>query len=93
MLMSTSGSAERDSARTQAASSTSPTANSPITRGESQPHVGASLKPSRIATSQPDSSDAPSQLTRPGLRTGDSGTNSQVATSASTTATSGIQNR
>ena len=93
IFMSTSGSLERDSARTQAASSTSPIANRPITLGEVQPQVGAWLKPSRMATSQPDRSDAPSQFTRPGLRTGDSGTNSHVATSASSTATSGIQKR
>ena len=46
---------------------------------EPQPHERPSLIGSRSATSQPASSTAPSQLTRPGARIGDSGTTRNVA--------------
>ena len=43
-------------------------------------------------TSQPDINTAPSQLMRPGERTGDSGTKANVAMVAATDMISGIQN-
>ena len=48
--------------------------------------------PTSRQTSQPESRKAPSQLTRPGTLIGDSGTKNTVATVATTTRTSGIQN-
>ena len=64
----------------------------PSTRGEPQPHDGASLTPRRRATSQPDRSTAASQLIRPGVRWGDSGTKAQAQTVATTASIIGIQN-
>ena len=63
-----------------------------MTLGEPHPHVGASLTPRSRATSQPDRSTAASQLTRPGVRTGDSGTNRWAQTAAIKVMMSGIQN-
>ena len=47
---------------------------SPMTLPETHPQLGPSLTPMRRTTSHPDSRTAASQLTRPGVRTGDSGT-------------------
>src|SRR5215472_162267 len=92
MVMSISGVAARSSAATQIAASTTAAASSPITRAEPQPQSEASLSASSSATSQPDSSTAGSQLIRPGLRTGDSGTNSSAPTAAAIVRNSGSQN-
>ena len=46
----------------------------------------------RSATSHPESRTAPNQLIRPGVRTGDSGTNTWAHTAAITVMISGIQN-
>ena len=69
-----------------------PTASRPSVLGEPHPHVvvieiamSTHQKPAVISA-------AASQLTRPGTRTGDSGTNRQVQIAAATVTTSGIQN-
>jgi len=63
----------------------------PIVLADTHPHSEVWL----IASSTPERpsviSAAASQLTRPGVRTGDSGTRRQVATAATTIATSGSQ--
>ena len=61
-------------------------------RGSLQPQSEPSLMPTSRHTSQPESRNAPSQLTRPGTLIGDSGTKNTVATVATTMRTSGIQN-
>lgn len=93
MRMSTSGFGLRDSLRIQTTRSTMPTANTITVLAESQPHTGASLTASRTAASPPDMSAAPGQFTRPGTRTGDSGTNRCTAIVAGTSNASGNQNR
>jgi hypothetical protein len=92
IFMSTSGSAVRDSLRTQTTASSSPAASSPSTRPLVQPQAEPSLTAISSATSQADSRAAPTQLTRPGVLIGDSGTKSTVAITARTTAISGNQN-
>ena len=64
----------------------------PIVFGDPQPQLGASLIASNTAAMPTDISVAAVQLMRPGALTGDSGTNSPVATAATTAATSGTQN-
>jgi len=93
MRMSTSGLGLRDSLCIHATRSTMPTANAIKVLAESQPHTGASLTASRTAASPPDMSAAPAQFTRPGTRTGDSGTNLCTASVAGTSSTNGNQNR
>ncbi len=73
-LRSMSGLLERASDNSQAAKSTTAAENRPTTRTEPQPQVPAWLSGSSRATSQPERSTAPSQLTRPSARLGDSGT-------------------
>ncbi len=85
ILMSTSGWSERDSLRTHSASSTRPTAMHPSVFTDSQCQFAVSLTATRTAASPSDISAAPAQFTRPGTRTGDSGTNRWVATVATTT--------
>ena len=63
-----------------------------MTLGEPQPHDGASLTATSRATSHAESRIAASQLIRPGVRTGDSGTTRWVATATTATTTPGIQN-
>ena len=63
-----------------------------MVRGSPQPHVEPWLIATSTATSHDDSSAAPTQLTRPGERTGDSGTKKKVAIVAMTVAASGNQN-
>ena len=92
MCMSMSGSRECSSTTIQAAHRATPSRINPMTLGEPHPHDGASLTPRSRATSQPDRSTAASQLTRPGVRTGDSGTNRWAQTAAIRVMTSGIQN-
>ncbi len=92
IFMSISGVVARSSARIQAAASTTAAASRPITRLEPQPQLGASLSATSSATSQADSSTAGSQLIRPGVRTGDSGTNSTAETAATIVRISGSQN-
>ena len=92
MCMSMSGSFDRSSTMTQATMSTAARAIRPRTRGDPHPHTGASLTPRRRATSQADRRTAASQLIRPGVRTGDSGTNSQAARVATAASIIGIQN-
>ena len=89
--MSTSGSRERDSAAIHATTSTSESANRPITRAEPQPQVGPWLAPSSSATSHDERRAAPTQFTRPPGLSGDSGTNRCVATAATTVGMSGSQ--
>ena len=92
IFMSISGVAERSSAITQAAPSTTAAASRPSTRAENQPQAGASLRATSSATSHADSSTAGSQLIRPGVRTGDSGTNSTADTAAMIVRIIGSQN-
>src|SRR3954453_21323220 len=82
IVMSTSGSGERDSTLIHTKSSTAATTNSPITRGDAQPQAGPWLAPSSSAPSHDDSSAARSQFTRPPGLSGDSGTNKYVASAA-----------
>ena len=56
-----------------------------MVRGSPQPHVEPWLIATSTATSHDDSSAAPTQLTRPGDLTGDSGTKKKVAIVAMTT--------
>ncbi len=91
--MSTSGCEERVSLRTHDASSTRPSAKQPSVLDESQCQFTAWLIATSTATRPADISAAPVQLTRPGVRTGDSGTNTRVATVAATTGINGSQNR
>src|SRR5579864_945212 len=79
IAMSISGSALRVSTATHAAQTTRPAAVSPSVRDEPQPHAVASLIASSTAEMPALISSAASQLIRPGTRTGDSGTNRQVA--------------
>ena len=65
---------------------------SPRTLADPHPQVGASLTPTSRATSQAESRTAASQLIRPGVRTGDSGTKSCAETAATSVMISGIQN-
>ena len=58
---------------------------------DTQPHSVVWLIASSTAEMPIDISAAASQLTRPGTRTGDSGTRRQVRIAAATTATRGIQ--
>nr|WP_262414573.1 hypothetical protein [Streptomyces sp. ST1015] len=74
ILRSMRGLAARDSAYSQAAARTAARPRSPRTRAEPQPQVPAWLSGSRSATSHPDRSTAPSQLTFPDALLGDSGT-------------------
>ncbi len=92
IFMSISGVAARSSASTQTAARTTAAASRPITRAEPQPQPGASLGATSSATSHPDSSTAGSQLIRPGVRTGDSGTNKIAQTAAMTVRIIGSQN-
>ena len=92
MRMSTSGSSLRDSTRTHAAARTIAAASEPSVPAEIHPQLEPSLTGTSKATSQPASSRAPAGLIRPGVRTGDSGTNTTIPTAAATTATSGSQN-
>ncbi len=62
-----------------------------MTDASPQPHVGAYEMASRPVTSQADIRPAPSQLMRPGARTGDSGTNTNVAIVAVADMIIGIQ--
>src|SRR4051812_24867651 len=90
--MSISGLADRNSATSQPASSTTAVASRPSVRAEPQPQAVALLSGSNRATSQPDNSSAESQLIRPGVRTGDAGTKRQASTPTTTTTPIGIQN-
>ena len=92
IFMSISGVAARSSVITQAAPRTTVAASRPITRAEPQPQAGASLSAISSATSHADSSTAGSQLIRPGVRTGDSGTNTMADTAAMTVRINGSQN-
>ena len=92
IFMSISGVAACSSAVTQAPASTTAAASRPITRADPQPQDGAWLSATSSAASQADSSTAGSQLIRPGLRTGDSGTKIMAAIAAATVRISGSQN-
>src|SRR5690348_7363144 len=63
-----------------------------MTRSEPQPQTGASLSATSRATSHAESSTTGATEIRPGVRTGDSGTNSAAATPAAIVAIIGIQN-
>ena len=90
--MSTSGLAERISTLTQTTATTAAATIRPSVRAESQPQVGASLIARSRQTSQSESRTAPTQLTSPGARIGDSGMNSDRRDQVSTMTPSGIQN-
>jgi hypothetical protein len=90
--MSISGVTARISVITHARPSPTAATSRPTTAAESQPQSGASLNATSSTTNHADSSAAGSQLIRPGLRTGDSGTNSTAQTAASTARPSGNQN-
>jgi hypothetical protein len=92
IFMSISGVGDRSSDQAQAAASTAATANRPITAPEPHPQSGASLSGTGSATSHPDSRTAGSQLISPGLRTGDSGTNSTAPMAATMVRIIGSQN-
>src|SRR5918911_561518 len=91
-LMSTNGTDERSSVRTQKASRPAEAAMRPQKRTDTQPQLCPSLTASKRPPNPSESSSAAYQLTRPGLRTGDSGTIVQVATKAAPSVSSGIQN-
>ena len=92
IVMSTSGSRLRTSTMTQATQNTAPTANSASVRVPPQPQTPVWAMPMRIAQMPTVMRAAASQLTRPGVRTGDSGMNFQVANAPASVITSGIQN-
>jgi hypothetical protein len=89
---SISGERDRDSDSSHSAKSTTAAANSPITRAEPQPHWPAWLSGSSSATSHADSRTAPSQLTRPSARLGDSGTYRRAMSVVTATMPTGSQN-
>ena len=89
IVMSISGLSLRTSTRIQARMKRTPTRVRPNVFAETQPQVVVSLIASSTAERPIVISAAASQLTRPGVRTGDSGTSRQVATAATTIATSG----
>src|SRR5215212_2196118 len=91
-LMSTNGSDERSSVRTQKASMPADAAMSPQKRVDPQPQLCPSLTASKSPPKPSESSSAAYQLTRPRLGTGDSGTIAQVAIKAAPSVTNGIQN-
>src|SRR6266498_952940 len=91
MRMSISGLLDRSSTVVQAAMPTAERASRVSTRGDVQPHAGAWLTASRSATSQPDSSAVAAQLMRPGVRTGDGGTQRHAASVVAIVTASGIQ--
>src|SRR4051795_2316893 len=91
-LMSTNGSDERSSVRTQKASTPADVAMRPQKRIDPQPQFCPSLTASKRPPRPSESSSAAYQLTRPGLRTGDSGTIAQVAMKAAPSVSNGIQN-
>src|SRR5204863_5774480 len=92
MVMSVSGSALRSSTSTQSAQTARPAASNPIVLGDPHPQVVVSEMAISTITMPADINAAASQLTRPGTRTGDSGTNRQVKKIAATVTRSGIQN-
>ncbi len=92
IFMSISGVTALSSEATQLAASTTAAASRPSTRPEPQPQLGASLSATSKATSHEDRSTAGSQLIRPGVRTGDSGTNSTADTAAMIVRIIGSQN-
>ena len=81
--MSTSGSGVRRCSQTQKLRITAPTTNRPSVRVSPQPHSLALAIASSGAVSPRPSTIAPRTSTRPGVRTGDSGTNSSMKTAAS----------
>src|SRR5436190_4909631 len=91
ICMSTSGAALRDSTLIQSGNTTAATVKKARVRVESHPHDAPSLMGTRNATSHPASRIAPSGSMRPGVRTGDSGTNAMIPAVAASTANSGNQ--
>lgn len=91
IAMSISGLSLRTSTRTQATHPTIPTASRPSVLAEPQPQLVVSEMAISTHTKPVVISADASQLTRPGRRTGDSGTNRHVARAAITVTTSGIQ--
>lgn len=87
--MSTSGESLTVSLRTHTASRRKPAASSASVLPASQCHVGLSLTATSTAPRPADINAAPVQLTRPGTRTGDSGTNRWTATVVATMGISG----
>ena len=92
ICMSIIGTGTRVSTVTHATATSAATANRPRTLGEPQPHEFPSLSASSRATSQTESSTAGTTGRRPGVRTGDSGTNSSAAVAATAVAIIGSQN-
>src|ERR1700733_11387790 len=91
IFMSTKGESDRFSETAQTTIRTAVAPSRPMTDALPQPHVGAYEMASRPVTSQADIRPAPSQLMRPGARTGDSGTNTKVAIVAVADMIIGIQ--
>ena len=91
IVISISGSRLRISTMTQARQISAPTPIRAIVFGNPQPHVIVSLTAIRITDMPTLINAAASQLTRPGTRTGDSGTNRQVHTADTTITISGNQ--
>ncbi len=92
ICMSMRGAFARVSTRAQITPMMTASRKSPSVFHESQPQDEPWLMPSSSATSQPESSRAPGMLTVPAVRTGDSGTSSQVATAAATMMMPGMMN-
>ncbi len=93
MRMSTSGWSDLDSLRTQKASRTTPATIRPIVFAESQCQDAVSLTAINTAARPVDIRAVPAQLIRPGMRIGDSGTNTWISAVAITIGISGSQKR
>src|SRR5579862_3624784 len=91
IAMSMSGSRLLLSTATQKAQTTRPATSRPSVRPDPQPQTVASLIASSTAVMPVLISAAASQLTRPGTRTGDSGTKRHVQIAATTITISGAQ--
>ena len=92
ICMSMSGSLLRASAITQTGSMTAAITKSPITLSDDQPQWWPWLTPTSSATSQMDMRNAVPTLILPGVRSGDSGTQTAAAIAAMTVMIIGIQN-
>ena len=92
IVMSTSGSAIRDSTTTQATTASTDAASRPSVAADSQPQLGPSLTATSSVTSQAASSRPPAQSTLPGVRIGDSGIITIVMIATGMITASGSQN-
>src|ERR1700722_11753074 len=92
IAMSINGSRLRFSTTIHSAQTARPAASRPIVRADPQPQPVVSVTAISVRVIPILISSAAGQLTLPLVRTGDSGTNSQVASADSAIGTSGIQN-